>query len=208
MSPKLITTFAAALLVIFLVIFLIAPKFQDAQNARNVISEQREIIQSITDRVNSVKNEIKKYEALGREDTERILRAVPEGVDTPNLIFNLETISSSSGLVLESMSISERATDVQQVASAGASSDPGGIAPRFLGSMDSAGGMPDVLEARVDMSVRGSYESFKDFLKELENSLRLFDMETITFSSPGASGEGESNNIRFNLVFRTYYVSN
>jgi len=51
----------------------------------------------------------------------------------------------------------------------------------------------------ISFTLHGTYESFRAFLVEAERSLRIFDVETITFSS-----ERSYDNITFGVKMRTY----
>lgn len=51
----------------------------------------------------------------------------------------------------------------------------------------------------ISFTLHGTYESFRAFLIEAERSLRIFDVETITFSS-----ERSSDNITFGIKMKTY----
>ena len=51
----------------------------------------------------------------------------------------------------------------------------------------------------ISFTLHGTYESFKAFLIEAERSLRIFDVETITFSSERSPGS-----ITFGVKMKTY----
>lgn len=55
----------------------------------------------------------------------------------------------------------------------------------------------------ISFTLRGGYESLKAFLSEAEKSLRIFDLESITFTSSGARG-GDENSFIFGLKMKTY----
>ena len=202
MDQKLITTFLTIALAIFLTFFLIIPKFQEATDARRVVSEQREIIGMLTDRMDSTKGELEKLKALELGDIDRVFKAVPSSLDAPNLLFNLETLSSSAGLVIESVNIREEIETSNGRARSSAGSS--GLKPTFLDQQTGAGSQVSVVS--INMSVRGSYGSFKDFLRGLEDNLRLFDMETIAFMSAKVLGVSVGENLSFNIVFKTYFI--
>ena len=53
----------------------------------------------------------------------------------------------------------------------------------------------------VNMAVSGSYPSFRAFLMNLENSLRIFDIHNLNI----LSGNGESGTLDYRIVARIYY---
>ena len=53
----------------------------------------------------------------------------------------------------------------------------------------------------ASMEVSGSYEAFKDFLRDIESSIRITDVESLDLTPPsGSSGE-----FNFKLSLKTYY---
>lgn len=55
-------------------------------------------------------------------------------------------------------------------------------------SMGDIGVSEGISTASVEMNLRGAYPSFKTFLENLENNLRLFDVQSISISTPDDSG--------------------
>ena len=53
----------------------------------------------------------------------------------------------------------------------------------------------------ASMEVSGSYEVFKDFLRDLESSIRITDVDLLDFSPPS----GGSDIFNFKLTLKTYY---
>lgn len=62
----------------------------------------------------------------------------------------------------------------------------------------------EVRESVINVTVLGNYESLKVFLKELERSLRIFDVEDVSFAAPELTKEG-AGDFRFLLRIKTYY---
>jgi len=63
---------------------------------------------------------------------------------------------------------------------------------------------------KIQLSLSGFYESFKNFLKKIEKSARLIEVEKISFSkgeSKKIEGmEGEEGILNFNLTLKTFYL--
>ena len=62
--------------------------------------------------------------------------------------------------------------------------------------------------ADFSFSVSLTYQDFLYFLRRIENSTRVFDVESISFSAPNASGVKDPNNIvyTFNIALKTYWL--
>lgn len=108
-----------------------------------------------------------------QESLSKILTALPVTPSVPSLFNFLQRTSSETGLVLENI-------------------DLGGIAPLEESS--------ELKATRIKLQVAGSYSAFKDFLSALENSARIFEVKSISFSAPK---EGEKS-FSFSLSIITY----
>lgn len=60
----------------------------------------------------------------------------------------------------------------------------------------------NIQEIVIDLSLSGSYSSFKDFLYSLENSARLIEVASLNFSSPK---EQEALTFNFELTIKTHF---
>ena len=61
----------------------------------------------------------------------------------------------------------------------------------------------------LEFAVEGDYETFKAFLKDLEDNLRLINVKSITFSSPaGNQAEASGDFYKFNMKIETYWLKN
>ncbi len=120
-----------------------------------------------------------------------------------------EKFESTKDVVAQFQSIEER--DRELVASALPMSLD---LPNLLVSLEtlisSSGLVSEAIEVKpaglINITVLGNYESLKVFLKELERSLRIFDVETISFTVPTLS-EGGAGDFRFSLSIKTYYAT-
>jgi len=88
----------------------------------------------------------------------KIDSAIPPDVSLPALFNFLQTAASQNGLVLEEMS------------------------PGFTTTQER------FRETSISLVVTGSYSSFKSFLSTLEKSVRMIELESISFSSPEETG--------------------
>ena len=57
-----------------------------------------------------------------------------------------------------------------------------------------------ILEFPIILNVSGPYESFKEFLRDLEKNLRLIDVQEISFITPP-----QGTTFDFNLRLKTYF---
>lgn len=101
--------------------------------------------------------------ANGRERLERLL---PDHIDSVRLIIDVNNIAAQYGMTLKNISLDKPDT----ATASETSNDLGPSTGRFKA-------------VGLKFSVEGSYDNFRSFVRDLEQSLRLVDIDTISFSS-------------------------
>lgn len=107
-------------------------------------------------------NLLKKYNSLSQEDLERLEKLLPDTVDNVKLIMDIDGIAGRYGMSLKSVSVKTPTTQKSVVL--GKNEEPVGA-------------------ISLSFSVSGPYKSFINFLKDMESSLRIVDIETISFNA-------------------------
>lgn len=126
---------------------------------------------------------------ISEEDRNRIEEAIPRGTQRKELMVDIEHFASVAGVNL---------TDIEFVQLAGTTVGAVGIpTPSPQSSLPKNIGI--IKELAMQVTVEGSYENFKAFLKILEHNLPIIDTENITFES---TKEGI---FTFNLDLKSYY---
>jgi Tfp pilus assembly protein PilO len=162
------------------IILLDIPLVQNILDTRKEIKTQQEEFSQKVEFIETVKQLSKKYK--GNESIFNQLDFIlPDDDDVPNLIVQIEAIANDSGVTLEDFSISE--------------------------IEDSEEKKLDYGVASVDLKMNSSYEAFKGFLSSLENSMRLMDIDSISFSQQ-SDEEENSASFDFSLIFKVYYQIN
>lgn len=134
-------------------------------------------LKALRDKLSSARN------AFSPEDEQKLVRLLPDQVDNIRLIIDINNIASRRGLIVSNVALG----DVSQSSAAatslavGPSSDP-------VGSVS------------LGFSVTASYEDFLAFLQDLEHSLRILDVESLSF------GGGQAGKYAFDLSIRTYWL--
>lgn len=119
-------------------------------------------------------NELKsQYKDVSDEIKQKMILMVPLKIDKIRLLSEIDNIASQSDIALSNVSVNEVS-----------SSD------KLKGSYD------------VSFSVKTTYPEFKKFMRNYENSLRLFTLESVNFSAP----EKVDGPIDFKVLLKTYYL--
>jgi Tfp pilus assembly protein PilO len=129
---------------------------------------------------------LSKYNTFSTEDRQRLLRGLPDNVDNIRLIIDINNIAARHALALKNVSlgdVSDSRTS-RNALSVGVSGDA-------VGSVS------------VSFTLAARYEDFLAFLQDLEHSLRLVEVESISFTAPTSENGGVSD---YSVSIRTYWL--
>ncbi len=146
----------------------VLPKYQEGQALQQKIIQARQELQVKDEYITSLYDLSSELEKH-KEEMAKIDTALPSEPSLPVLFNFFQQVSAQNGLILKNITVN--------------------VTPN---SEDS-----EIQEIDIQLSVIGSYSSFKNFLFNLEKSARLFEVENISFSL----GEEESS---FNLGLKTH----
>ncbi|MSU56080.1 MAG: hypothetical protein EXS51_02100 [Candidatus Taylorbacteria bacterium] len=107
-----------------------------------------------------------RYNAIPLEDRERLEKLLPDHIDSVRLIIDVNNIASQYGMTLKNISLTNSATEQTNTSSP-------------------ALGPQEELTKAVGLrfGIKGTYDNFRAFLHDLEQSLRIVDIKTISFGS-------------------------
>jgi hypothetical protein len=186
-----------------LIFSYISPSYSKVQDIKEEITRFDEALgkakelQALRDQL------LAKYNSFSARDLERLEKFLPDQIDNVRLIIDIDAIASRYGMTVKNLSIQGDSKERLQKTSVGNSTadistsvpTPGA---RVLGSRPSS----VIGSVIMTFSVSASYERFLQFLKDLERSLRLIDVVSLSFD---ASGEGVYN---YNVGIKTYWLKN
>ncbi len=129
--------------------------YDEALNNSKVLEQEKEIL-------------TKKYNAVGAENLDKLQKLLPSSVDNIRLVLEIEKIALAYGMSLK---------DVKYDAIQNNSNMTGNI------SMGARATLKDYEVLNLEFATEGTYSNFLNFLKSLENNLRIIDISSISFSS-------------------------
>lgn len=125
------------------------------------------------------------YNSLTKSDLERLEKVLPSGVDNVRLVMEIDRVAARYGMTLKNVNIdSER--DKEEILAANT---------KIVGKENKPYG-----DIGISFNVSGTYESFNPFIKEIEESLRIIDIESISFSTQ------DRNSYQYEVKLRTYWL--
>lgn len=116
---------------------------------------------------------------------------MPNTVDNIRLIIDTQNIALTHGMTLKDIKYDARAQSTATSAAASQTS-PSQVAAN----------QKDYGTFELEFSVTGSYQNFLAFLGDIEQSLRLVDVESVTFQAP----EAGSSAMKYVVRIRTYWL--
>lgn len=152
--------------------------YDEALNNSKVLEQEKEIL-------------TKKYNIIGAENLDKLQKLLPSSVDNIRLVLEIEKIASLYG-----MSVKDVKYDSIQSTASTAGVLSGGT--RNL--------VKDYETLNLEFSTEGTYTNFLNFIKNLENNLRIIDINSITFSS--TAGSSLQDIYKYTFKIKTYWLKN
>lgn len=145
-----------------------------------------------------------KYNSLSLEDRDRLMKLMPDNVDNIKLILDIEKIARQYGMLPSGIKFDASKTEKQTGTTPAQPKTPAEAREASLpyGTFD------------LEFTVSGNYSKFLSFLRDLEQSLRIVDLEAIAFSSgggeqvQGSQSPLPSGSYRYTFKIKTYWLKN
>jgi len=118
------------------------------------------------------------YNSFSSKDIDRLEGLLPDHVDSVRLIIDIDGIAATHGLRVQDVDISTKGSDNSSGAD---SSNPVGI-------------------VNLGFAVESSYSTFKQFLADLEDSLRVLDVVALSFSA------SDGDLTKYFVTIKTYWL--
>jgi hypothetical protein len=138
-----------------------------------------------------------KYNSFDTEDLSKLHKLLPDNVDNIRLILEKEKIASPYGMVLKDVKYDAVNKD-------NATTQEGAA------KVSKPSSNKDYGTWNLEFSTQGTYSNFVNFVKNLENNLRVVDISSIQFSSNADSGLSPSLSevYKYNFQIKTYWLKN
>lgn len=177
MNPLISFFFVAASLVIFF--WYVNPTYGTIQKLRAEQSQFDEALNKSKE-LQAVRDTLlSKYNKFSAADVARLEKLLPDGVDNVKLVLDIDNIASRYGLRIRNVTVESGTQKDQRI-----------IAP-------DTGPTGSVL---LSFTIAASYATFVQFLKDLEQSLRLTDINSVSFTT----NAGDLTEYRVSL--KTYWL--
>jgi len=127
---------------------------------------------------------LSKRNTFSSENVQKLERILPDNVDNIRFVIDINNIAARRNLSLKNVSLGtiSDSKSTRSALAVGKSGDPVG-------------------SAEISFALVATYDDFLAFLQDLEHSLRLVDVEKISFKASNISDKYE-----FGLTIRTYWL--
>lgn len=157
-------------------------------HVQGLLAQQSQYDEALTKalELQSVRDQLlARYNTFAQGDIDRLQKLLPDHVDNVRLILDLDSMASHYGMRVHNVSINTGA----------AGSSPAAQNPQQIGP-----GSKGYESIDLSFVVTGTYDTFRQYLAELEKSLRLVDITGISFT-PADSGVYD-----FTIHLTTYWL--
>lgn len=177
---------------------LVLPKYEKIAVLNQEINQIQLKIQKLENLEAKLKDFSRTYNEKG-DLIKKLYQFLPAGKDIPNALARFEALTFQSGMILNSIDFAEVETKktTMSIQSAGDSETSGVMPTSGQAASQAIGAEPKAMAMSLNAS--GTYDSFRAFLDNLENCVRLTDIQSVSFSFE------ESDLSDFSVVANIYY---
>jgi Tfp pilus assembly protein PilO len=162
------------------------PTYDSVQAINGQIGQYNEALSKATELQNRKQELLSKYNTFDQASIDRLQKLLPDHVDNIRLILDLDSLAAKHSIAIQNVSVS--------------SADSAQVQSTTLGSVSAAKQSYDSLTMKF--TTQASYSTFEQFLTDLEESLRIVDLESLSIARAD-SGQGLYT---FNITLRTYWL--
>ncbi|TSC69159.1 MAG: Uncharacterized protein G01um101456_303 [Parcubacteria group bacterium Gr01-1014_56] len=159
------------------------PTYQSAKSVQAEVAVYNDALDKSQELRRTRDEKIAAFNTFAPADIERLNSILPDNVDNIHLIIDINNIATRRGLALKNVTLG----NLSDSASARSS--------LAVGSSGSAVG-----SVELGFSLSTSYENMLAFIQDLEHSLRVMDIESISFTA------GDTDTADYDFSIRTYWL--
>jgi len=167
------------------------PTYDSIQVVQGQIAEYNTALDKATELQQLKQTLLSRYNAIDPNELDRLQKMLPDQVDNIGLILELDSLATKYGMALANVDVSSPAND-------------GSATP--VGSIGASSQTYDSLTLKF--STNGTYEQFLKFLSDLQSSLRVVDLVSLSLAAETGPQAGSSSDpvYTYDITLRTYWL--
>lgn len=173
--------------------FLYTQPTYDRVKASNAqISQYDEALNKAAELQQLKQSLLSKYNTFNPSDVERLQKLLPDHVDNVRLILDIDSVAGRRAMAIQNVVVS--------------SSQTAKASQTAIGTVSSSKQKFDALT--VKFTTQGTYDNFRGFLDDIQKSLRIVDLVSlsITRTSESAGGTAAQPLYNYEVTMRTYWL--
>ena len=187
---KPVATIVIAVINLVLIFLFVIPKYQELKSSAVALHEKQAQYEGKSAYFQKIAVLSESIESR-KETLDKIDSALPSHVAFAPLVYFLQRKGAETGLIIKSITFAQGVADASQKPVAQAATNT------------------QVKDVVFSMSIAGNYQGLKNFLASLERSARIFEVQTITFSSSQSNQnllklQSQSQIYNFRLEVKTH----
>lgn len=180
-----IAGFAIAIAMFF---FYTKPTYDESRALQSLIGEYNQALDKAGELQRLKQSLLSRYNAFNPVDIERLHKLLPDHVDNVRLVLDLDNMASRFGLALQNVVVGAAAAESSTA----------------VGAIGGSNQSYDSLTFKF--ATEGTYPNFVRFMEDLEKSLRIVDLISLSMSAANAGAPGAEPVYRFDVTVRTYWL--
>lgn len=168
--------------------FYTQPTYDSLQQARAQSDEYDQALAKAAELQQLKQTLLSRYNSFSPADLSRLQTMLPDSVDNIRLILDLDNMAEKYGMALQNVVI-----NAPMSAPAGA-----------INTLSTGG--QKYTSLTMQFSTQGTYSQFKLFLNDLQQSLRIVDLEQLAIQAGAPAPKGGEPTFTFNMTVRTYWL--
>lgn len=162
----------------------IMPQYQEIKTFRTQAADYNQILENAR-RLQEERNKlVTKYNAMDQSLLSQLNTMLPRNPENVKLILNLDAMAQKYGVALQNVKIEDTAPATQ-------TARPGQPAQN-----------PDIGNLGITFTAAGTYEGFSNFIRGVEKSLRIVDIQKITFTAL----DDTKTTYQYTVGIKTYWL--
>ena len=165
----------------------IGPMVKEVNGMRLKLQDYKTIEANTVELKNSLEAKVSAFSSIPDEDMAKLDKIIPTKLNNVILVADLNTITARSGMVVKNVKLTEVVSDNPDQVVAESQTKPYKV-------------------VSAEFTVSGTYDQFIRFLKDLETSIRLFDVRSVDIKSGQKSDKGQNSTLEYTLKIDSYYL--
>src|SRR3989344_5870484 len=162
------------------------PSYTNIGLLKAQIAQYDEALQKAAQLDERMKELLNKRNSFNQADIDRLQLMLPDNADNIGLILELDSLASHYGMSLENVDVTAESSAAAAEATAGA----------VIGTA------PKSASITLHFSTVGTYDNFRSFMRDIETSLRLVDLVSLSIH-PDATATGSYS---YDITIKTYWL--